>query len=459
VNSVPHIGHAFEFIIGDSISRYLKHQGENVFFNTGLDEHGLKVYTKSQELGISVYEHIDGLTSLWKEFCVKFQIDYDNFYKTSDAEHHRKVKIVWNSFIERGDIYKKIYKGKYCIGCESFKLDKDLIDGKCFDHPSIDIIDIEEENYFFKLSKYKEILFKWISDNPEFLVPSQKLTELKNLIINSEDISVSRLKENCPWGVDVPDDDTQVIYVWFDALLNYVFAAGYLSGKFKWQNVIQICGTDNLRFQAIIFQSFLESEGIKKSDKLLVHGTILDKNGRKISKSTGNVIDPIEQLEKYGIEAVRYYALAGLLTYSDSSWNEEDIVKLYNADVCNDWGNLVSRVLHLIDLKCSNVELLINKSFKLVVDGFKLETDKLWREFKIKDATQKTNDLVKFANKYINDEKPWSNPNYLEILGNLYYLISIVNDLYYPIFPEKYNVIKEAIIERKKVIIFKKLCP
>ena len=455
VNSSPHIGHSFEFILADAIARFLKTKSE-VHFNIGLDEHGLKVWSKANELKISPEIHIKNLTEVWLDFCKKFKIDYDSFYKTSDKSHHDKVKIIWNRFVERGDIYKKSYYGNYCIGCESFKLDKELIDGKCPDHPTTVLNLIEEENYFFKLSKYKDSLSEWIKNTPGFLQPSSKLDELKNLITSSDDISISRLKENCPWGVSVPNDDTQVIYVWFDALLNYIFAAGYLTEDFNWDNVIQLCGPDNLRFQAIIFQSFLESEGIKKTDKLLVHGTILDKNGKKMSKTLGNVVDPFDQLEKFGLDAVRYYTLAGLNTFSDSGWNEEDLVKLFNSDICNDWGNLISRVLHLIDIKSVNI-CQIDNHFKIKIDGLVSEVNDLWIDFKVKDALIKTNEIVKFANKYINDEKPWSNDNYSDVLNNLYYLLRVVNNLYLPVFPDVYPIIEVSLNECKKVILFNKI--
>jgi methionyl-tRNA synthetase len=455
VNSVPHIGHAFEFILADAISKFLKTKTD-VHFNVGLDEHGLKVWSKAKELDISPEQHIQNLTKVWLDFCDKFQIKYDSFYKTSDKSHHDKVQIIWNRFVERGDIYKKHYSGTYCLGCESFKIEKDLVDGKCVDHPTTPLQLIEEENYFFKLTKYKETLLNWIDLNPDFLQPQYKIEELRNIINSSEDISVSRLKENCPWGVSVPNDSEQVIYVWFDALLNYIFAAGYLTEDFKWDTVIQICGPDNLRFQALIFQSFLESEGIKKSDKLLVHGTILDKDGKKISKSIGNVIDPFDQLQKWGLDAVKYYALAGLSTYSDSNWNEDELVRLYNNEICNDWGNLVARTLHLVDIKSIGSNFVPN-DFIDNVDKLVSEVNDLWSQFRVREALQKTNEIVKIGNKYINDEKPWENVNYNIILSNLYYLIKEVNKLYYPVFPDKCDETSNAILNKKKVILFSKI--
>jgi len=280
---------------------------------------------------------------------------------------------------------------------------------------------------------------------------------LKNIIINCEDISISRLRENCPWGVDVPNDPNQVVYVWFDALLSYIFSAGYLTDDdFNWSNIIQLCGPDNLRFQGLIFQAFLESEGIKKTDKLLVHGTILDKSGRKISKTLGNTVDPIEQLEKWGLDGVRYYSLVGLSTYSNSNWNEEDLVIIYNNDICSGWGNLLTRTLHLIDSKSVDI-VNVTDDFKSIVDKQSDIINSLWSEFRVKEALQKTNELVKIGNKYINDETPWSNPNFNQILSNLYYLIGVVNKFYEPIFPDKYLSTEEAIKNKKKVILFEKI--
>ena len=458
VNSVPHIGHAFEFILGDALSKWFKSSGINVHFNIGLDEHGAKVWDKAKECGVSPEEHIESLTKIWKDFSYRFNIEWDSFYKTSDKSHIESVQKIWTRFVDRGDIYKSFYKGKYCKGCESQKQDSDLIHGKCPDHPTTEIESIEEENYFFKLSKYRDGLKSWIDQNPNFLEPKSKLDELKNLINESSDISVSRSLIKCPWGVPVPNDSSQIIYVWFDALLNYILAAGYLTNSFIWDDVVQLCGPDNLRFQAIFFQSFLESEGINKSGKLLVHGIILDKSGHKISKSIGNVIDPLEQLEKYGLDPVRYYSL-NLSTYTDSPWNEEDLTRIWNSKIVNDWGNLISRVLHLIDIKCNTVtNLQPEDDFVEVVNDYQSRISNLWSNYHIKDALRLTNELVKFGNKYINDNKTWSSLNFELELSNLKYLLITVNKLYFPVFGSTHcNEISNFIDLGKKQIIFSKI--
>jgi methionyl-tRNA synthetase len=238
-NSVPHIGHTLEFVQADSLVKYFKNvQKENVFFNLGVDENGLKVYTKSQELGIDTKEYLDSLASTWKDFCNLYEIGYDNFYRTTDTEHHNKVKELWSKLLRQDDIYLKSYIGLYCIGCESFKTESELVDGCCVDHGKAPV-QIEEENYFFRITKYKSQLLEWYNrEKYNFLQPVSKITELENIINGSEDISISRLKKNVPWGVDVPNDPDHVIYVWLEALSHYTFAID----NFNAVPFIQLCG-------------------------------------------------------------------------------------------------------------------------------------------------------------------------------------------------------------------------
>lgn len=464
-NSKPHIGHAFEFIIGDALARFARRDlgDENVFFNIGIDEHGLKVWKKAQELNVTPEHYVYTLEGEWLIFCEKFGIDYNNFYKTATADHHKRVQQFWLDCLDRGDIYKKAYSGKYCVGCEAFKLDKELVDGKCPDHSTSELQLIEEENYFFKLTRYKENLLTWITANPSFLAPLTKLDELTNLIEGAEDISISRLKKNLPWGVEVPNDLEQVVYVWFDALLNYIFSCSYGVNKDEfnkwWCNTVQICGPDNLRFQAVIFQSFLASARLNKTTKLLVHGTILDKEGKKMSKTLGNVIDPIEQLNKFGLEAVRYYALAGLSTYSNSQWNENELKELYNSKLSNGYGNLIARTLHLIDTRGADTTTGGSIPFRELIDKQAANVRELWKQYKIREAILLTNEIVDEGNRYFNDSKPWEkeNRNFHNELSDIYYLLQLVTDLYYPIIPGKYDEIKSALLSKKKVVLFPRI--
>lgn len=451
VNSRAHIGHALEMFQGDAISRWFR-QNHEVIFNTGLDEHGLKVHTKAIELGLDTQEYCNQQAQAWLDFMYAFHIDYDVFYRTTSEEHKRKVQEFWNKCLENGDLYKKEYTGNYCVGCESFKTDSDLVDGKCPDH-NVAPQPTSEENWFFRTTKYTDNILKWLDESEEFLTPRAKINELKNIVANAEDISVSRNKKAVSWGIPVPNDDEQVIYVWFEALLNYIFAAGS-----AWDGeTIQLCGPDNLRFQGHLFQAILESAGMKHTTRLLVHGTVLDGEGKKMSKSIGNVVDPVDQLAKYGIDAVRYYALAGLTTCADGNWNETDLVKLYNTELADDFGNLVARVIHLIDTKgCEVDESLVPEGFKFGIDAELKNIDNLWDSLRIHEALKQANSVLKIGNKYINDKKPWSEPDYVETLNSLYYLLSQVNTRLSPAIPDACEAVRECLSVKKKSIIFPK---
>lgn len=459
-----HVGHLFEFVLTDSISRYFKKKfgKENVLFNTGLDEEGLKIWEKAKELNIPVEDFLEHQTIIWKKFCESFQIDYDNFYKTSNREHQKNVQKFWIECLERDDIYKKIYSGKYCVGCESFKLEKELIYGKCPDHSTIELKTTDEENYFFRLSKYKENLQEWILENKEFLKPESKFEELKNFIDNVEDISVSRLRKNVPWGTEVPNDKEHTIYIWFSALLNYIFSCKYYENREEfnewWEDTIQVCGPDNLRFQAVIFQAMLASAGIKKTGKLLVHGTILDAEGKKMSKTAGNIIDPLCQLQKYGISAVRYYALTGLQVYGNSKWDENQLVKLYNSHLADNYGNLVKRVVHLLNIKNTDIGLDLPNSYQLFEHGLNVIVS-LLEEYDITGALEALNNVITQANQYITEKKPWdkNSVDYDIVLRTLYHVLLKATELYSPVIPGKSKEIYESLITLNEVIIFPKI--
>lgn len=451
-NGQIHVGAAFEFILADAFNRWFRLNGKKSFLNIGLDQTGSKILAKSKELGIPVGDYIKSISYDWKKSCELLNIEYDNFYETHTDTHVEKVKEYWDIFLKKGDIYEKEYSGKYCVGCESFKLDKDLVDDKCKDHTTNEIQIVNETNFFFNLSKYKDTIIKWLETDP---ISESNKNELSTFLNEYNELSISRKKTEYTFDIEVPGREDQVIYVWFSALLNYIIA----SPDWEKSTNIQLCGPDNLRFQAQIFQVFLSSLGKKNTNKLLVHGTILDKDGRKISKSVGNVIDPIDQVEKFGLDAVRYYALAGLSTYSNSSWNEAELKNLWNADIVNDWGNLISRVLHLTDIKCDGKSNWIPEDdFYKIVDRYRIDISTLWDEFKVKDAFKKTNELVKFANKYINDVKPWSSDNYEVELSNILVVLITVNDLYIPLFGiKKCNEISKIINAGKKEILFNRI--
>jgi methionyl-tRNA synthetase len=465
VNDIPHIGHALEFMQTDAIARYFRHKlgTENVFFNLGTDEHGAKIYKKAKDEGLEVGEYVRKTADRWKEFCKLFYVDYNHFYQTSQDPHHVKTaQEFWNKCLEKGDIYKAKYEGYYCVGCEYYKTEKDLVDGKCPLHNK-EPVWLSEENYFFKLSNYTETILDFFDKNPDFVAPASKIEEARNFVKNGlTDISISRQKETLPWGIPVPNDPDHVMYVWFDALTNYVGAVGYpdrLDEFHTWWPVVQTCGPDNLRFQAIIWQGMLASAGLPFSKKIMVHSYILGPDGRKMSKTIGNVVSPFDQSDKFGAEVVRYYLLAGLPTFTDSSYKEDDLINLYNANLADNYGNLINRVVVL----SKNKEVVINDiskvgaEFKNDIDEKRSEIEKSFEDFNLYEVCQKINSLLSFGNKYINDQKPWEQDKPEEILNNLSYLLLTVCDLYSPIIPESSVKAKENLTNVIPGILFKKI--
>lgn len=476
VNALPHIGHALEFIQADTIVRFQRKQKgrENVWFNIGTDEHGLKNAQAAEKEGITPKEYVDILAKKWREFAELFSISYDTFYRTSDTKHYTSATKFWNTSKKAGDIYKKKYSGWYCVSCEEFKTEKEIKNGRCILHPTKDLLWMEEENYFFKLSKYKDKLLTWLDENPETLKPKQALNELKNWIKDMEDISISRSKENLKWGIDVPGDDSQVMYVWFDALTNYVNVLGYGNedeskvenndrSLDKWWPGVQIFGVDNLRFQGAIWQGMLASAGLPNTQKLLRHGFILGPDGTKMSKSIGNVVSPFDQQEKFGTEPVRFYLIAGISTFSDSPYKEEDLVNLYNSHLANNFGNLLNRVIHLankLEVEINEFDTIEAEFEKKVLD-FKSSTLGLFNEYELNKAAEKINELATFGNEYITEKEPWgkevSKKNAEVILNNLSFLLYVVIDLYEPIIPESCTKAKIMLSKREKGILFEKL--
>lgn len=450
VNSSPHIGHTLEFVLGDVIARYHRTK-TGVYFNIGLDEHGSKVWSTARDKNVTPLAHCDEQDRIWKDFCKLFNISFDNFYRTTSPSHREGVESIWGILNRKGLIYKKEYTGTYCKGCESFKTSREIVEGVCPDHPNTPLETVSESNWFFRMTSLRESVANHIKENKDFLTPFSKTRELLNLLESYEDISISRPVSSCPWGIPVPGDGSQVIHVWFDALCNYIIA----SEDSDRDNVIQLCGPDNIRFQGGFYQAILLALELPYTKHIVVHGTVLDQNGHKMSKSTGNTVCPFEQAGKWGVDAVRYHLVTGLETTSDSAWDEKRLVENYNSDLCDDWGNLVARTLHLCDLK--GCEERPTEDFRTIVDGELRTVDVLFSEFRIKDAYSTLNSLVKYANKYINDHKPWSMEDPRAVLGNLLYLITKVNRVYSYVLPEVFGLIDDAIVERKKIIAFKKI--
>jgi len=406
VNSDPHIGHAVEFVRADAIARYKRAKGFEVFFNTGTDEHGLKVYRKAVENNEDPKLFADKYSSRFKNFCSKFDISYDNFIRTTDESHIKTAQEFWKRCDENGYIFKKKYSVKYCVGCELEKTESELVDGKCPEHPNLEPELLEEENYFFKFSAFQEKLLELYKNNPNFVLPEKRMKEITKFAEQGlQDFSISRLAEKMPWGIPVPGDESQVMYVWFDALTNYISAVGWPenSEKFnKWWPAVQIAGKDNLRQQSAMWQAMLMSVGLPPSENILINGFILA-GGQKMSKSLGNTIDPVELAEKYGVDAVRYYLLREVSQFEDGDITPERFEETYNANLANGLGNLASRILKMSEAYGVKPNLPDKKGFGRLNGVFES-----MEKYRINEAIDGIWNEISKADKYIQDKKPFS---------------------------------------------------
>ncbi len=468
VNAKPHIGHALEFIQADVIARRQRKQGEKVLFNVGTDEHGLKMYEKAQEEGLNPQEFVDKNVETFYRFCKQFDISYDSFYRTSNLSHHKVAQHFRQKSKAKGDIYEKEYSGLYCVGCEGFKTAKELVDGKCPDHNK-EPIKYSEKNYFFRLSKYKDKLLEYIATHKDFILPQHKAEELKNFVKDMEDISISRRKENLPRWVPVPDDDSQVMYVWFDALTNYVGAIGYPNDESLLNAMrpgVQVCWPDNLRFQWAIRQGMLASAWLPFTQHILIHGMIMGPDGNKMSKTMGNVVDPEQQCEDYGAEAVRYYLIAGIPTFGDGTYKPDDVVNIYNSHLANSFGNLLNRVIHLANQKNLKLETAIQAWTLSTIVAQEIEKTKKsviqhYNSFELYEAANSTHQLTMRANKYMDDHKPRDKSlrekQTTQILIDLAALVDTIIDCYEPIIPHSCVIARNMLINQEKGILFQKI--
>jgi methionyl-tRNA synthetase len=351
INANPHLGHALEFVEADFLARALKAKGEEVFLTVGTDEHGAKIAKKAEEEGKSPQEYADDYAARFKSFADRLDISYDAFVRTTDPAHLAAAQAFWKRCQDAGDIYLAEYEVKYCIGCELEKTDSELEGGRCPLHPNLEIEIRQEENYYFRFSKYQERLLE-LYEREAFVVPPERLKEITGFVkAGLKDFSISRKKERLAWGVPVPGDEAHVMYVWFDALVSYVSAIGWPAQErdfLKWWPVEQFAGKDNLRQQSAMWQAMLLSAGLPHSRRIFIHGLITS-GGVKMSKSLGNVIDPLAVVDRYGVEALRYVLLRHVNPFEDSDLTLENIHEHYTANLVNGLGNLVARVMTLAE--------------------------------------------------------------------------------------------------------------
>lgn len=411
-----HIGHCYTTIIADSIARYKRLAGYDVFFLTGTDEHGEKIEKKAKENGVTPKEYVDKIVDNAKDLWKSLGISYDKFIRTTDEYHEKAVQKIFNKLYEQGDIYKGEYEGLYCTPCESFWTETQLVDGKCPDCGR-DVHIVKEESYFFKLSKYQDKLIKLYEEHPEFIQPESRKNEMLNNFIKPglEDLCVSRTTFN--WGIPVTFDAKHVVYVWIDALTNYITALGYMSDddslfKKYWPADLHLVGKEIVRFHTIIWPALLMALDLPLPKKVFGHGWLII-DGGKISKSLGNYKDPREYIDLYGVDAIRYFALREVPFGNDGTFSESALISRTNADLANILGNLVNRTISMsykyydgIVLEPTCKEEMDIDLINSVSNLYKIVDEKMG-ELHISEAIDAIFDVLRKCNKYIDDTTPW----------------------------------------------------
>jgi len=406
-SSNPHLGHAYEKLCADVLARWNRLLGKQVFFLTGTDEHGLKIMRAAQKAGLTPQAFVDRQSEKFKELCSLWNISYDRFIRTTEKQHIKVAQQIFKKIYEKGDIYLGTYTGKYCADCETFYTEKDLIDGKCPVHGKECEL-VSEESYFFRLSKYKEKVIEYIEKNDLSIWPAGKKEEIKNRLKQDLlDLSVSRTSFD--WGVPVPINPKHVQYVWIDALINYISGVDYPNEQFKkfWPADVHLIGKDIVWHHTVIWWSILMAANIELPKTVLVHGFIQTESGEKMSKSKGNVIDPIELAKNYNIDSIRYYLIREIPFGEDGYFSEEKLIERHNTELANDLGNLVNRTLAMTERYFSGVvpagSLDVELKEKLNLEKVKQHMQK----FELHLALAEIMSFVKACNQYINEKEPW----------------------------------------------------
>lgn len=453
MNSKPHIGHALEIVQADVVARWQRMNGASVFFMTGTDEHGSKIAKIAQKEGTTPQAIAEHNSALFAELKPLLNLSYDYFIRTSDKDNHWPGTIaLWEKMAAAGDIYKGSYNGLYCVGCEAFIAEKELVDGKCQFHNAVPEL-IKEENYFFKLSKYATQIADKIKSKEFEIIPEGRAKETLNFIEQGlEDISFSRPADKLPWGIPIPGDSAQTMYVWSDALSNYISGIGYGRDEknFKkwWPADLHMLGKDIMRFHVIIWPAMLLSAGLPLPKKIFVHGFI-DSSGQKMSKSLGNVIDPIEVVDQHGIDAARYYLLREIPATGDGDFSWQRFEKVYNGELADNLGNLLSRVLQMAHKYFGGkVPAVYNKK----LDTFEMawsDLNKYMNELNFQKAILSINKYIASLNVLVDEKKPWElakTNNQQELQEVIYTLLEglrLSALMLYPFIPDTANTIYE----------------
>jgi methionyl-tRNA synthetase len=418
-NAPPHIGHSLEKVAADVIARYHRLRGYDTFFSMGLDENSQHVVKAAEAHNVDIATWVERMDQAFRLAWSKLEVSYDAWIRTTEERHVRASQELFRRAQERGDIYKSIYSGWYCPNCNTFYSDEDLVNGRCPDHPSIAPEWLEEENYFFALSKYGDLLLEHIQTHPDFIVPTVRRAEVLGMIRQGlRDFSVSRVvrPDRQPWGVPVPGDPGHVLYVWFDALTNYVTAVGFPDDKVTferyWPADAHVVGKDITRFHCLYWPAMLMSAGIALPRQIAVHGFIT-LEGQRISKTTGNIVEPVELVDEFGADAVRYYLLRNLSFASDGDFSRAGLIRHYNDELAKDLGNLLNRVVTMTNryragsIPTPGLYGVLEEDLRRVAAETRSHAETALEAWEIGNALKIIWGLVRRANQYIEQSEPW----------------------------------------------------
>ena len=479
-NTLPHIGHVYEKLTADVIARWNRLQGKKVFFLLGTDEHGTKIEEAAKKAGLASKKFVDAQAKKYIETYTQLNFSFDKFIRTTDPSHEKTAQTIFKKVFDKKLIFKGEYEGLYCKECENFYLEKDSVQGNCLIH-GIKLERLKEESYFFKMGSFQKQIVEHIQKNPEFIQPKERRNEiLSRLKEPLRNLSVSRA--SLKWGIPLPNDSSHTIYVWFDALLNYISGIDYPNKKFKefWPADVQLIGKDIQWFHCVIWPSILFAAELELPKTIFVHGFVNDEKGEKMSKSKGNVISPFDLMKKYSIDAIRYYLIREIVFGEDGNFSEKKLIERYNNELANDLGNLLNRVLVLIEKNCAG-KIPSGKTDKILQDSLKFkEIQNSMNLYELNKAISLIFEFIAAQNKFVNEKRVWElkakeQENALFSLADSLRITAI---LLQPFIPQtsqkileqlgiqkqkisldecKFNLLKSGTKTQRKEVLFKKI--